>query len=342
MSEKLRDKRVWILGAGFSRHAGGPLLSDLFSEGSDELFPSVDDEWGPKLRDVGTIYRNHSGKEGLKLWSDPEQFMERLDNYLFANGTLVNILKDRKIRALKELQLLTKIRFCAEVQKPLTGFDPESDRGSPYIHWMKNLEARDVLITFNYDLLIEKAAREAERCLNKVGPNWSDDELPKSPEWPMLLKLHGSVDWFQREDGTIGRCDTGDDYMNFPISNRVPLIGTPGNAKGQMKKMMDDSWRRAAESINFARSIHIVGYRFPQSDSNSVLALAKQMVREDCDVNIVLGKGDGNPDVERIRNLLKYVAGNEFARIVDLYAQDYMCADAYWTHDSDAARVELI
>lgn len=337
MPENARDKRVWILGAGFSRHAGGPLMNDLFSQGSDELFDTTSGSLQPRLRRVGKIYRSHSQGRRVKLWSDPEQFMETLDNPIFAPGRLSRIAGTDE--SLKELRLLTKIRFCEEVQRPVRGFCAKSDRGAPYVHWLKRLDSRDVLVTFNYDLLIETAAREAGVCLNKVGPSWSDDDLPLSSEWPVLLKLHGSVDWFQSEDGRIGRYETGDDHMNCLANNRMPFIGTPGNAKGEMKAMMGNSWKRATEAIRNARSIHIVGYRFPQSDSNSVLALAREMTREECEINIVLGKGKGSPEVDRIQNLLKYVAGNDSSNVVDLYAQDYMSADRHWARNLDPPRI---
>src|SRR5690349_20031798 len=72
--------RVWILGAGFSRSLGGPLLTDLLSDGEHTLmkarFPEVASESEPVVR----AYHWGTGvvRRFPKLWSNAETFLEFL------------------------------------------------------------------------------------------------------------------------------------------------------------------------------------------------------------------------------------------------------------------------
>jgi hypothetical protein len=68
-------RTVWILGSGFSRSLGGPLLNELISLGGLRnvmaSYPMADD-----LEDVQRMYND--GIAG-GLWVDAEAFLDRLD-----------------------------------------------------------------------------------------------------------------------------------------------------------------------------------------------------------------------------------------------------------------------
>jgi len=98
MSESI----VWILGAGFSRPLGGPLLGDLFSEASaGNLRARFPPERYPRLKTpaanlVRWIYRWGLGEEqhlvwtgktrGEPLWSNAEEYLEFLDTAVDLGG----------------------------------------------------------------------------------------------------------------------------------------------------------------------------------------------------------------------------------------------------------------
>ncbi len=81
-------KTVRILGAGFSKPLGGPLLTELFTEeslGKVELtYPDV--EWTHPTSNFGRdAWNAFCAKQdrNIPLWSDPEEYLDRLDSAVF-------------------------------------------------------------------------------------------------------------------------------------------------------------------------------------------------------------------------------------------------------------------
>ena len=77
------DKRVWILGAGFSQPLGGPLLAHLFRlerHGScHSAFPANEfPQLGDTLYNLQTCY--HWGRTEAGHWEDAEQFLAYVDD----------------------------------------------------------------------------------------------------------------------------------------------------------------------------------------------------------------------------------------------------------------------
>ena len=62
---------VWILGAGFSRPLGGPLLDDLIST---HVLESMSEDARRKYDSIWTVYAvgTRSGSRTSSKWSDPE------------------------------------------------------------------------------------------------------------------------------------------------------------------------------------------------------------------------------------------------------------------------------
>jgi hypothetical protein len=74
---------VWILGAGFSKPLGGPLLPDLLSKGTAENLAACYSEEYVKVHDgtarlVQRLY--HHGKQVEALWHDVEEYLDHLDS----------------------------------------------------------------------------------------------------------------------------------------------------------------------------------------------------------------------------------------------------------------------
>ena len=75
-----------ILGAGFSRPLGGPLLRDLLTKESianvRAAFPGFDGYFDGDRSHVLNIYESHKyrdeGKPGQRLWRDAEEFIDYL------------------------------------------------------------------------------------------------------------------------------------------------------------------------------------------------------------------------------------------------------------------------
>ncbi len=81
MSEGL--KRVWVLGAGFSRHLGAPLFHELFQPGvGDRLLGAhlrqLDGSYARVFDVIAHIF-DESGPTKGRLWSDAEQFLASVE-----------------------------------------------------------------------------------------------------------------------------------------------------------------------------------------------------------------------------------------------------------------------
>src|SRR5262245_2969562 len=71
--------RVWILGAGFSRSLGGPLLTDLLSQGE---FLQLQARWGDLAAECAPVVKafqwgiQGAGPGRPNLWPNAEAFLE--------------------------------------------------------------------------------------------------------------------------------------------------------------------------------------------------------------------------------------------------------------------------
>jgi hypothetical protein len=153
------------------------------------------------------------------------------------------------------------------------------------------------MVTFNYDTLLEKATDECriydweQRIL--AGSLHTVNMLPPPPYVPgfsfgpspansfTLLKLHGSIDnyWVAGDTSgaTINRYNTGD--WSHPLEldekersrrlpNRTPFIVPPAAAKSSFynNPVTRQIWQWAAQALETADTISLVGYSLPATD----------------------------------------------------------------------------
>ena len=143
------------------------------------------------------------------------------------------------------------------------------------------------LITFNYDLivdrpLIERGLSKKKLYFDRLVPTRADGIRRKTDEkflHPLLLKLHGSVNWrCDREyfnqivSGTVdsteripiwyadGACPTPSDDESLLI---IPPVPNKPITRASIFRML---WTTALEYLHEARKIVIVGYSCPQTD----------------------------------------------------------------------------
>jgi hypothetical protein len=188
--------RLLFLGAGFSKPAGLPLGRELFQA----VRRSIVAENGPDNhveRDLTRYVGYVNDCEGCCQSADSvdyEQFLAFLDveHYLGLKG------KDTWSDEGNESQLMTR-RAIAKVLLERTPEQPPA----LYRHFARGLDSSDMILTFNYDTLLESAF-EAEQVQYRLFPDrfsevgWAGNTVDNSKDEVVLLKLHGSIDWFDR------------------------------------------------------------------------------------------------------------------------------------------------
>jgi len=196
-------KTVWILGAGFSRSLGGPLLTDLFRQESlDDIkgIPGCEKIANELIATQGLF---NWGRDKAKCWENAEDFLAFID---LAHGAPVDSVKKAKLDALYFCVQVPYFDIGAgkELSRPLSAlvrevtpdvvrralaiecsrflFDPilADECWLPYMAWAKSLEpSRDRIITFNYDNVLEN-----------LGEHIFDIRLPQQESPPNSLRRH--------------------------------------------------------------------------------------------------------------------------------------------------------
>lgn len=193
--------RIFILGAGFSAPAGLPLTPELLPLVLDEVKDEVKDEDGwshlhrsldeyrefveattgdmpdpVDIEDFATYidHQHHLGLLGSDTWSEEGN----RDQFLLRWG--IGRVLTMRTPALAELPEL-------------------------YLRFAEGLRPRDVVVTFNYDLILERALDAVSRKYRlfpnryaEIGVAMSTIDSEAEAEEVLVLKVHGSLDWVSR------------------------------------------------------------------------------------------------------------------------------------------------
>jgi len=202
-SADFRSKRfgIYILGAGFSQPAGLPLASDLWREimrrgleltGRASFFRD----------DLETYIEYRKNTDGIDISKDNvnfEEFLAFLDieHYLGLRGSDTWSIHGN------EAQVVVKTLIGEILSEKMPSDDkiPEI-----YLQFANILRPNDIVLTFNYDILLERALELAGVPYRLFSDRHEEDpERPgrlqiESRDEVVVFKLHGSIDWFDRSD----------------------------------------------------------------------------------------------------------------------------------------------
>ncbi len=218
----MADKyRLIILGAGFSRPAGFPLAINLWKEISETAASFPSDLRAYKFNedlDHYIEFRKEAYGEVLTPETvDFEDFMRFLDveHYLGLRGG------DTWSEDGNEGTIVTKFLIGSILARHLNQLTAVPDL---YLEFARRLDLNDIVITFNYDTLLEQALdtiRKPYRLFSTRFKSVSEFGLTVDNDRNevQLLKVHGSIDWFDRTsfDRTIARCEK----QGFPPPNDI-------------------------------------------------------------------------------------------------------------------------
>lgn len=325
----MRDRKgnplrtVWILGAGFSRSLGGPLLPDLFRQ-EDRLDLTARYPQGQygDLQEVcwKTQGLFNWGKAVERQWADAEQFIDFVDcakanspeSALLLRmsskatvpheirGLLATNIESVRFDDLDAIKSAAVRALAAECSWFWRHANDQTERWAPYRLWLSSLDGSyDRVVSFNYDGVLEKLARQGEHAI--VIPN---EARSTGDNRVRILKLHGSVTWLRDGRG----CRTVDVGEVLGAPRGLLALGTPGQTKRTMKdELFEPLWREAEAAIRSAEAIVFLGYRFPETDGDArrrVLGAITANSSHRLRVRVVLGPNIQHPDAVRVHRLI--------------------------------------
>lgn len=285
---------VFILGAGASREAGGPLMHD-FLDIADGLLRSgkVKEDsasFEAVMKGIGALQQVHS-KSQLEITNlesvfatfEMAQILGKLPGY---DSTQL----DELIFSMKTLIVKTLAKTIKFPKTETRFFPPKPYNKLAEIISLSTTKVsppRSVsVITFNYDMAIDYTL-----YFNKLSPNYSFDNA--SSQGIPLLKLHGSLNWgkcsvcnkivpwdlaeffkkYKWDPHTIEIAGYLDIDVKLSDLNHCdqqilpdPLLVPPTWNKFEYHNSLANVWSRAAQELGDAEYIFVIGYSLPDSD----------------------------------------------------------------------------
>lgn len=322
---------VWVLGAGFSRSLGGPLLGNLLSFHSLQTVrgiyaPSV--PLGAEIMTALCLVYGHGTKyrfgrprslialdeEGIPLWDNAEEFLEQADEAAVFGPNCASYERiNETIRLARQtnfaFERLPPTEFAgagrrliaAECSAFLRKANIETERWSPYRRWVEQLlSPEDTIVTFNYDLVLERLNAKYDKfsiAPRGIGPTGKIT----------VYKLHGSVNWRWTEERKEFQSADEDFWLKCPASEIG--IAVPGPSKQIACRAIIEAWDNARFALTEADAVVFLGYRFPQTDSqgrDAIISSIRGNRREYISIHTVLGPN--NLDADRVAGLVRYAA----------------------------------
>jgi len=213
----LPNNRLFVLGAGFSKLAGLPLGHELL------------EEVRIRIRDHHRIY-NWDGplekeiREWKELYPDNELSLESVFAYSHRKHFLQLIGADEHFSHGSR-----SIVFARKAIQSILIESTPIDAPPPYSDFASRLTPNDTVITLNYDTLLEEVLESAEIPYSLTPEWWLDNEQAENPkrfskpQYVEVLKLHGSIDWYDRNYYLQSRAYADNNPMEVPDED--PLFG---------------------------------------------------------------------------------------------------------------------
>lgn len=277
---------VVVLGAGFSRGAGGPILNELLDEqrlrhsaGSRQILRLLAD----RVEVAGTPAHDSNNIEALftEVWQEARTAGQlELGGKSFAAGDVLHELLVHLSSVAAEVSPRGNSRLARQIQEYLRA-------------WIDGHETL-TLVTFNYDMLVERMLDFAGVLFDEGGnedfafvDSGRARAVSRKGSEVTLLKLHGSVSW-----GICPGCrraEVGDVVVSIFESPYVPRrrracpfcgdkyvdpgIIPPIAGKAGELRYMEPVWRSARKAIRECQRLEIVGYSLPATDAEAASLL---------------------------------------------------------------------
>jgi len=309
------SKKFFFLGAGFSRLAGFPLMSDFYE---------FIEQNAKKIKNSLTTEFDKIGFEECKQ----KLINLRLQHAPFSDGFSVlhtlaryNDVMDR-LHLNRSLCLLTKA-FIVKQEYIKQSIAKNDDQFNQYKKFYSLIRKGDAITSLNYDLLSEFFLWNEGKWsfLDGYGVNFSKEDLkvdyPKNkPNCSnvKIHKIHGSLNWIVEGDKIFLR-DTAflfdisgsslpsqatEDWWTLinAVDFKKTIIFPIYNENFIAKSFLLNIWENAFSAMEQASKIYFIGSTFDDFDSHLFLSIRKSLVGQKTIYNI-------NPDCRSSDRLRK-------------------------------------
>jgi NAD-dependent SIR2 family protein deacetylase len=311
----MRHKKVvYILGAGFSKDAGGLLMNEFLRrrqlgsrrETLNRIYPKIKRFMQQSIQD-GVIGPDWNIEEFFNLVSEADLLKLKFKRSGENDWEASKIYRDLVDCIVNELLL--------SMRKKLRNRNPQLP--SHYVDFGKRYVKRDVtIITFNWDhipewLLFSKFG-SLDYCLDVDNVKKVNRNLGNIFKGIKLLKLHGSVNWlicenpnhpihiynsWQAQKVRLDSCRKCDCQL-------YKMVVPPVWHKRGYAQRIGELWETAADELCDADKIVIIGYSLPIFDiSAKYLLLLSSYLNSKVKVEIVNGR---DFDDERYKQIFKH------------------------------------
>ena len=313
--------QVFVLGAGISYSAGYPLASELLVE-LDRRQSQSSTNWEKEdwkdVRDwISANRKSIPGFQTGKLDGNLEYLLTYLDLRLMAAEDRVNCIWRAMLSERTELEKATlnenfgqhfdDTRPVEKVRKTITNalvkyFKMKNDHDASgqnnsnrkFIRTFckKKVEKGDVIVSFNYDSLVERSLMESNKWSPVDGygfeiqfkadpsiPTEHPQLIPTAQSETTVLKLHGSVGWYLKNNKEVFLhhlflkrlgIDCIQDFKEpeiLPDVNSFPSLIEPSFIKQTDEiPVYRKIWQKARGALAKADAIYIIGYSLPGAD----------------------------------------------------------------------------
>lgn len=278
--------KVFVLGAGVSHSAGLPLAAHMLTAVAETTLSQ------PERAELDDFleYLMPTFEKEVANYPDVEEFLTLLEvaeSYAqFSRAKLA--FPRRRLAKLKRT-------FLGGLARYLWGGHEAVTADHPITLLVQTLKPSDIVITFNYDLTVERAISNLDRT-------W---DYKRGAADITLLKPHGSIDWFHADEVEAD----GDRFVELftdltwfdgwnlerqKLGRSLPVIVPPVVAKLLDDPDLQAIWMEVGASIARADAIYILGYSLPQADTLTRFVLRRAISSRKKSGNIWAVNPDGH------------------------------------------------